>query len=90
MNIETALQRADEWTDGQTFHERSEGWRPAVAVLAEEVRRLRRDEARLDWLADLDNTIGNVQLPFKCVEANVSSMRGAIDAAMALDKEAVK
>lgn len=112
MDIETALQRADEWAEGQTFNARSEGWRPAVAVLAGEVRRLReclsasqalftacqrddgqliaelqKDRARLDWLADVNNTIGNVQLPFECIEANLGSMRSAIDAAMHLDSE---
>lgn len=41
MTIDEALQHADEWTKGATFHEGQMGWRPAVAVLAAEVRRLR-------------------------------------------------
>ena len=40
------------------------------------------DTARLDWLADRDNHIGNVQLPAECVEQHLDSMRDAIDAAM--------
>ena len=44
------------------------------------------DARRLDWLADPDNAIGNVQLPTVCVEANLESLRGAIDMAMRMDK----
>lgn len=40
------------------------------------------DTRRIDWLADRDNTIGNVQLPAACV---MNSLRSAIDAAMRLD-----
>ena len=40
------------------------------------------DTVRLDWLADRDNHIGNVQLPAECVEQHLDSMRDAIDAAM--------
>ena len=43
------------------------------------------DTARLDWLADPANTIGNVQLPTGCVQAHPESMRAAIDAAMAME-----
>ncbi|MGR8931941.1 MAG: hypothetical protein ACU836_15010 [Gammaproteobacteria bacterium] len=43
---------------------------------------LREDAARLDWLADKDNKIGNVQLPTHCVAANLDSLRNAIDMAM--------
>lgn len=43
------------------------------------------DKARLDWLADRENTIGNVQLPAMCVMNNMHSLRGAIDEAMRLD-----
>ena len=42
------------------------------------------DTARLDWLADRDNHIGNVQLPAECVERHLDSMRDAIDAAMSI------
>lgn len=44
------------------------------------------DKARLDWLADTSQSIGNVLLPTKCVERNLDSMRKAIDCAMAIDK----
>lgn len=40
------------------------------------------DTKRLDWLADRDNHIGNVQLPAECVACNLHSMRDAIDMAM--------
>ena len=40
------------------------------------------DTVRLDWLADRDNRIGNVQLPAECVACNLHSMRDAIDMAM--------
>lgn len=44
------------------------------------------DKARIDWLADVNQSIGNVQLPAECVTMHLDSLRGAIDAAMALDK----
>lgn len=43
---------------------------------------LEKDKLRLDWLADRNNSIGNVMLPTKCVEQNPGSLREAIDAAM--------
>ena len=42
------------------------------------------DTVRLDWLADRDNHIGNVQLPAECVACNLHSLRDAIDMAMKL------
>ena len=45
------------------------------------------DKARIDWLADVNQSIGNVQLPAECVTMHLESLRGAIDAAMALDKK---
>ena len=42
------------------------------------------DTVRLDWLADRDNHIGNVQLPAQCVACNLHSLRDAIDMAMKL------
>ena len=41
MQIEQALQFADQWSEGHTFYEGSQGWRVVCAVLAAEVRRLR-------------------------------------------------
>ena len=40
-----------------------------VNDLTTEVQRLRADAARLDWLADPGNQIGNVHLPIECVLA---------------------
>ena len=42
MNIEEALEYANEWTKGSTFNEHSTGWRIVCAVLAAEVRHLRK------------------------------------------------
>lgn len=50
-----------------------------------ELQELLKDRARLDWLADVNNTIGNVQLPREIVERNLDSLRKAIDAAMLVD-----
>lgn len=47
----------------------------------EELESLKRDKARLDWLADKNNHIGNVQLPRGVVERNLT-LRDAIDEAM--------
>ena len=56
------------------------------AALSEaEVADLRADAARLDWLADPGNQIGNVHLPTECVLAHPESMRAAIDAAMRME-----
>lgn len=44
-----------------------------------------RDAARLDWLADPNNQIGNVQIPTDCVLAHPESMRAAIDMAMRME-----
>jgi hypothetical protein len=41
MTIDEALEFADEWAQGMTFHEESRGWRAVCAILASEVRRLR-------------------------------------------------
>lgn len=47
-----------------------------------EVQAWKSDAERLDWLADPNNNIGNVQLPTECVTENLHSLRAAIDAAM--------
>lgn len=41
-----------------------------------------KDRRRMDWLADPENKIGNVQLPTEIVKSNPHSLRDAIDAAM--------
>lgn len=45
---------------------------------------LLKDKARLDWLADVNNTIGSVLLPREIVESNLGSLRDAIDEAMSI------
>lgn len=55
------------------------------SVAQELILRLRdaeQDGRRIDWLADLNNNIGNVQLPAECVLNNLHSLRAAIDEAM--------
>ncbi|EKD40889.1 MAG: hypothetical protein ACD_74C00137G0007 [uncultured bacterium] len=47
MTIAEALEFADEWSQGATFHEGSQGWRVVCMLLAEEVRRLHKIEAAL-------------------------------------------
>lgn len=52
-----------------------------IEVLSVQNAALRADADRIDWLADVNNTVGSVVLPRDIVEANVSSLRQAIDAA---------
>lgn len=52
-----------------------------IDVLRVQNAALRADAARIDWLADVNNTVGGVVLPREIVEANISSLRQAIDAA---------
>ena len=66
-----------------------------AGIIAAEVRRLREeneslrlenlalkaDAERINWLADVNNTVGSVVLPREIVEANMASLRQAIDAA---------
>ncbi len=40
MQVEEALEHADEWIKGVTLYEGAQGWRVACAALAAEVRRL--------------------------------------------------
>lgn len=47
-----------------------------------EIEKLIKDKQRIDWLADIENNIGNVQLPTQCVELHIDDLRAAIDAAM--------
>jgi hypothetical protein len=46
MTVDEALEFADEWVQGMTFHEESQGWRVVCAILSAEVRRLR--DANID------------------------------------------
>jgi hypothetical protein len=61
----------------------------AIDDITTELRRLRAenealrgDKELLDWLADPENEVGNVQLPTKCVMENMGSLRDAIRQAM--------
>jgi hypothetical protein len=45
MTVDEALEYADEWAQGMSFYEGSQGWRVVCAILAAEIRRLR--EAKL-------------------------------------------
>lgn len=56
-----------------------------IAELQRENAELRKDKERLDWLADANNTIGNVTLPRDIIVRNLHSMRAAIDDAMLVD-----
>ena len=51
-----------------------------IEVLSVQNAALRADADRIDWLADVNNTVGSVVLPREIVEANMSSLRQAIDA----------
>lgn len=59
----------------------------AAMISVDNCELFRKDAERMDWLADPDNTIGNVQLPTDCVLQNVHSLRAAIDAAMKLEQK---
>lgn len=63
MDVNEALQWADQWTEGHTFYEGMQGWRVVCATLAAEVRRLRVpavEAVPLGYaLANLDGTIRN-------------------------------
>lgn len=54
-----------------------------LRLTSAEVDEMEKDKARLDWLADPANEIGNVQLPVGAVTENIHSLRAALDAAMA-------
>ena len=66
---------------------RSSGALPYFVVLGELKPIPHPDTVRLDWLADRDNHIGNVQLPAECVACNLHSLRDAIDMAMQMQTE---
>ena len=50
-----------------------------------DLQELLKDKARIDWLADANNTIGNVALPRDIVERNLGSLRDGIDEAMLIE-----
>ena len=56
-----------------------------IAETQKELNDLRKDRARLDWLADVNNSIGSVLLPRDIVERNLGSLRDGIDEAMLIE-----
>jgi len=44
MTVDEALGWADEWARGRTFYTDSQGWAVVCVILANEVRRLRKDQ----------------------------------------------
>lgn len=50
-----------------------------------DMKELLKDKARLDWLADVNQTVGSVLLPTDIVERNLSSLRDALDEAMLIE-----
>jgi anaerobic glycerol-3-phosphate dehydrogenase len=75
---------AAEWMANELIQLRADAskLREEVARLNKKVMTLREDKKLLDWLADPSNEIGSVQLPAKCVEDNLHSLRDAIRQAM--------
>lgn len=53
-----------------------------IEAIRAKLAEAKKDSARLDWLADPKNTVGNVVLPREYIMDNLDSMRAAIDAAM--------
>jgi len=78
--------------DCKAFASDAEHWLKLMAAWDENVKlrsqlvNAEKDTARLDWLADPKNTIGNVTLPRQHIMDHPDSMRAAIDAAMEGDK----
>ena len=70
------------YTDAELQQLLSDG----IAETQKELNDLRKDKLRLDWLADVNNSIGNVQLPRDIVAHNLHSMRDAIDEAMMIEQ----
>ena len=98
MNKETVLTDTEIFMIGQKTRALEAGENgyilPAVfaraieqAVLQSPVAQaLKRDKERLDWLADVNNTICTVLLPRDIVYRNPHSLRDAIDDAMEQNK----
>ncbi|NOT66371.1 MAG: hypothetical protein HOP06_10175 [Methylotenera sp.] len=71
----------------QIYEFRADGV-PAHSSIIEalaELKELRKDQSRLDWLASTEQNIGNVMLPKECVEQGLDGgLRGMIDYAMSI------
>jgi hypothetical protein len=77
MKIEDAIKAARSLVNGDKLDASSVDH---VAIIAA----LLPDAERVEWLADVCNIHGAVQLPKGCVERNFHSLRDAIDDAMRL------
>lgn len=56
-----------------------------IAELQRENAELKKDKARIDWLADPAQNIGDLTLPRDIVERNLGSLRDGIDEAMLIE-----
>lgn len=56
-----------------------------IAELQRENAELQKDKARIDWLSDVNQNIGDLILPRDIIVRNLHSMRAAIDEAMVVD-----
>lgn len=72
--------------EGAAYREEAKRLKLENAALLAQLKEAAKDTSRLDWLADANQTIGNVMLPTECVEKALT-LRGAIDMAMAMDGE---
>lgn len=79
MNLD--MEMSKRYTESELQQFLSDG----IAELQQENNALLKDKARLDWLADVNQTIGSVQLPTAIVERNLTSLRDAIDEAMLIE-----
>ena len=70
------------YTDAELQQFLSDG----IALLQKENADLRKDKLRLDWLADVNQTVGSVLLTTGIVERNLSSLRDALDEAMRIEQ----
>lgn len=62
------------------------GFDLACCELQAQVDLKNKDTIRIDWLADVNQSVGNVMLPTVCVYQNLHSLRAAIDMAMQLEQ----
>lgn len=77
LTPDEALDLADQWCAGLTMDADSKGWGAILLVLAEEVRRLRADAARLDTLEREAHEPGGIRLHADAfVESRAPCQRG--------------
>jgi hypothetical protein len=91
LKTDLKTSRADEmqamrWLTEMRFASGDDGKLMLPDIVAH-IEALRGDKELLDWLADPENEVGNVQLPTKCVIDNLGSLRDAIRQAMQSNTE---